>query len=97
MLFEWDEAKSQRTLRERGFGFERAARIFLGLTLEKQDTRRDYGEVRMQATGQVGDDVLFVVYTDRSNVRHIISARLANRKDRKSWHSFVEQWTASGG
>ena len=41
MLFEWDEAKSQRTLRERGFGFERAARIFLGLTLEKQDTRRD--------------------------------------------------------
>jgi hypothetical protein len=27
---------------------------------------RDYGEVRMQAIGQVGEDVLFVVYTDRN-------------------------------
>ena len=97
MLFEWDEAKSQRTLNERGLAFGRAARIFSGLTLEKQDNRRDYGEVRMQAIGQVGEDVLFVVYTDRSNVRHIISARLASRKERKSWHSFVEQWKASGG
>jgi uncharacterized DUF497 family protein len=97
MLFEWDEAKSQRTLRERGFSFDHAARIFLDLTLEKQDTRRNYGEVRMQAIGQVDEDVLFVVYTDRSNVRHIISARLASRKERRSWHSFVEQWTASGG
>jgi len=56
MLFEWDEAKSRRNLIERGLGFDYAARIFLGPTLEKQDTRRDYGEIRMQAIGQVGDD-----------------------------------------
>jgi uncharacterized DUF497 family protein len=97
MLFEWDEAKSRRTLSERGFGFDYAARIFLGPTLEKQDDRRDYGEVRMQAIGQVGDDILFVVYTDRSSARHIISARLAGRKERRSWHSFAEQWKASDG
>ncbi len=97
MLFEWDEANSRRTLSERGFGFDYAARIFFGPTLEKQDTRRDYGEARMQAVGQVGDDVLFVVYTDRGNARHVISARLASRKERKSWQSFVEQWKTSGG
>jgi hypothetical protein len=96
MLFEWDEAKSRRTLSERGFGFDYAARIFLGPILEKQDARRDYGEVRMRAIGQVGDDVPFVVYTDRSNARHIISARLASRKERKSWQSFAEQWKTSG-
>ena len=95
MLFEWDEAKSRRNLNER-VGFDYAARIFLNPTLEKQDDRRDYGEVRMQAIGQVGEDVLFVVYTDR-NARHIISARLASRKERKSWHSFAEQWRTSGG
>ena len=39
MLFELDEAKSRRTLEERGFGFEYAARIFLGPTLERQDNR----------------------------------------------------------
>lgn len=96
MLFAWDELKSRRTMQERGFGFEYAARIFLGPTLESQDDRRDYGEVRVQAIGQVGEDVLFVVYTDRGNTRHLISARLANRKERKSWRSFVEQWKASG-
>ncbi len=95
MLFEWDEAKSRRTLNERGFGFDYAARIFLGPTLEQQDRRQDYGEVRMQAIGETGGDVLFVVYTDRGEVRHIISARLASRKERKLWHSFVEQWKVS--
>jgi uncharacterized DUF497 family protein len=95
MLFEWDEAKSRRTLNERGFGFEYAARIFLGPTLERQDDRREYGEVRTQAIGRVGDDILFVVYTDRDDVRHIISARLANRKERRLWRSFAEQWKVS--
>jgi uncharacterized DUF497 family protein len=97
MLFEWDEAKSQRALSERGFGFDYAARIFLGPTLEKEDIRRNYGEVQMQAIGQVGRDILFVVYTDRGNTRHLISARLASRKERRSWHSFIEQWKVSGG
>src|SRR5271170_6621880 len=80
MLFEWDEAKSRHTLNERGFGFEYATRIFLGPTLERQDDRRDYGEVRIHAIGRVGDDILFVVYTDRGDARHLISARLANTK-----------------
>jgi putative transcriptional regulator len=67
MLFKWDDAKSQRTLEERGFSFEYAARIFLGPTLEREDDRREYGEVRVQAIGQVADDILFVVYTDRGD------------------------------
>jgi uncharacterized DUF497 family protein len=96
MLFEWDEAKSERTLRERGFGFDYAARIFADLTLERRDERRDYGEVRMEAIGRVGDDILFVVYTDRADVRRIISAPRANRKERKLWHSFAAHWNKSG-
>jgi len=97
MLFEWDEAKSRRTFNERGFGFEYAARIFLGPTLERQDNRREYGEVRIQAIGQVDADILFVVYTDRRDVRHVISARLANRKERRLWQAFATQWKASAG
>jgi uncharacterized protein len=97
MLFEWDEAKSQQTFRDRGFGFDYAAAIFGGLTLEKQDDRRAYGEIRMQAIGRVSNDILFVVYTDRGDVRHIISARRANRKERAQWHSFAERWLKSSG
>ena len=95
MLFEWDEAKSRRNLNERGFGFEYAARIFSGSTLEKPDNRREYGEVRIQAIGRVIDDILFVVYTDRGDARHIISARLASRKECRLWQSFAEQWKTS--
>jgi uncharacterized DUF497 family protein len=95
MLFEWDEAKSQRNLNERGFGFEYAARIFSGSTLEKPHNRCEYGEVRIQAIGRVIDDIVFVVYTDRGDARHIISARLASRKERRLWQSFAEQWKTS--
>jgi uncharacterized protein len=78
--------KSRHNLSERGFGFDYASRISLGSTLEKQDDRRDYGEIPMQAIGQVGGDVLFVVYTDRGNARHIISARLHKRRTRDCVH-----------
>ena len=66
--------------------------FFGDLTLEKRDDRRDYGEIRMQAIGRVDDDILFVVYTDRGDVRHIISARRANKKERTQWHLFAERW-----
>jgi uncharacterized protein len=95
MLFEWDDAKSQRNLLERGFGFDHAAAIFLGLTLEVQDNRRDYGEVRVQAIGRAGDDILSVIYSDRGEIRRIISARLTDRKERKLWQSFIEHWNKS--
>jgi uncharacterized protein len=97
MLFEWDEAKSRRTFRQRGFGFDYAAGIFGDLTLEKRDDRPEYGEIRMQAIGRIGNDILFVVYTDRGEVRCIISARRANRKERRLWHSFAERWIKSSG
>ncbi len=86
MIFEWDEAKSEANLQERGFGFEFAALIFEGPTLEQVDTRQDYGEVRVQAIGEADGLVLFVVYTDRGETRRIISARLASSKERMQWH-----------
>lgn len=87
MQFEWDSAKHKKTLRERGFGFDRAILIFAGPVLERQDDRRTYGERRIQAIGQVEEDVLLVVYTQRGEVRRIISARLASRKERQAWQS----------
>lgn len=46
------------------------------------DDRADYGERRIWAIGRADDDVLFVVYTWRDGVRRIISARMANRRER---------------
>lgn len=89
MDFEWDQAKSDTNLRERGFGFDFAALVFAGPVLEFLDDRKDYREVRVQAIGAVDDIILSVIYTDRGPVRRIISARIANRGERRLWQLFA--------
>jgi uncharacterized DUF497 family protein len=85
--FGWDPAKSERTRRERGFGFDYAARIFAGPTVEVVDRRRDYGEARIRAIGEIDGRVYVVVYTDRPSLRWIISAWKASGKDVRTWLS----------
>jgi len=87
MLFDWDPAKHERNWQQRGFGFDFAALIFGGQTLEWPDDRQDYGETRVRTIGEADGVVLHVVYTDRDTVRRIISARLANRKERRRWQA----------
>ena len=82
-MFEWDEVKSEANFQVRGFEFAYASLVFDGPILELDDERTDYGERRIQAIGQIDDNILFVVYTWRDEVRRIISARLANRKERE--------------
>lgn len=43
----------------------------------------------MVALGEAEGIVLAVTYTDRGDVRRIISARLASRKERALWQSFA--------
>lgn len=85
-MFEWDAAKSETTLRLRGFDFAYASRIFESPTLEFADERRAYGERRVAAIGSVGPNTLFVIYTWRGEIRRIISARLASRKERNAYN-----------
>jgi uncharacterized DUF497 family protein len=49
--------------------------------------RADYGETRIKAIGQVGADILVVIYTRRGAAIRIISARRANSKERAQWQS----------
>lgn len=90
MEFEWDPAKSEANLRDRGFDFEFATLVFSGPTLEKEDRRRDYGERRVIAVGLAQGIALTVVYTDRTHetgktTRRIISARRSKRRERKAY------------
>lgn len=89
MDFEWDQGKSDKNLRERGVGFDFAALIFDGPVIERTDSRKNYGEVRIQGIGVAEGIILTVIYTDRGEVRRIISARPASKKERNAWQSFV--------
>lgn len=90
LVFEWSEAKSLKNKEERGFGFDFASLIFEADVLDWVDDRKDYGEKRMVALGEVDGVILVVAYTDRPGARRIISARPANRKEREKWRSYVE-------
>jgi uncharacterized DUF497 family protein len=88
--FSWDARKSNRNLRERGFDFEFATQVFDGPTLERADSRHDYGERRVIALGMAQDIALTVVYTDRADKggeinRRIISARKSSRREREAY------------
>jgi uncharacterized protein len=85
--FEWDPVKSAATEQRRGIDFARAAEIFIGRIVVWVDDRRPYGEARFRVVGVSAGELLHVVYTSRSDVIRIISARRANRKERAQWLS----------
>lgn len=91
MEFEWDEAKSRRNIALRSLSIELAARLFDGQTMEVIDDRRDYGELRRRATGEVDGRILVCVYTDRGATRRIISLRFANRKERDDYYASLQR------
>lgn len=96
MRFEWDSDKSDANLVDRGFDFAFASLIFEGPTLEKEDRRHGYGELRMLALGVADGLILTVVYTDRTDeagepVRRIISARRSNRRERRAYQEATEE------
>lgn len=47
----------------------------------KEDTRHDYGEVRMIGYALIQTRLHCVVFTDRNNERRIISLRKANKRE----------------
>lgn len=50
-----------------------------------QDDREDYSEVRMIGFAYIGTRLYCVVYTDRGDVRRVISLRKANRREEKRY------------
>ena len=88
MEFGWDPVKDEATRKARGFGFADVIELFDGRTVwEIVDSRFDYGEVRVKALGMVGSGLVTVVYNDRGDLRWIISARVASRRERRAWRA----------
>jgi uncharacterized DUF497 family protein len=89
-MFEWDEAKNRLNIQQHGIGFAMAARIFEGPVLTWQDDRMDYGEIRDVSIGLIdGIVAVLVVHTPRGGKSRIISARKANRSERKRYEEAI--------
>jgi uncharacterized DUF497 family protein len=86
MKFDWDDAKSDRCLQERGFSFADVTPAFRdpGRRIEVDD-RRDYGETRFTLYGHVAGRLFVVTYMMRAGVYRIISAHKANLREMKRY------------
>ena len=66
--------------------FQTAALVFYDENrIEMYDSEHSLEEDRYNTIGMV-EDVLFVVYTERKDRLRIISARLANKKERSMYY-----------
>ncbi|MGP9821224.1 BrnT family toxin [Salinarimonas sp. NSM] len=82
--FEWDDAKASANEAKHGVCFDVAAEVFRDPRRRVSgDDRRDYGEERFTTVGTVGTTCLAVVFTMRGDTVRIISARRANRRERR--------------
>jgi uncharacterized protein len=91
MRFTWDRRKNAINVRRHGVDFVDAKNIFEGPTVERDDDRFDYGEVRVYAIGLVNGVEVTVIYTDRNgDERHLISAWRAEPHERRHFWQHVE-------
>jgi hypothetical protein len=87
--FEWDETKRQSNIEKHGIDFAIAKNIWQGPILTAQAEYR--GELRFKAIGETRDFVIVVVFTWRGKRRRLISARVANRKEREGYYRALER------
>ncbi len=84
---EWDPVKARTNRRKHGVTFEEAATIFNdSLSSTIPDPLHSETEERFIIIGQsIQRRLLIVVHTDREDVIRIISARVANAHERKTY------------
>jgi uncharacterized protein len=85
MRLTFDPAKNARNIVERGLSFERVAELDWETAVSQEDTRKDYGETRIQVLAFLGKRLHAAVVTIRGDALHVISFRRANRKEVK-WY-----------
>lgn len=87
--FDWDLNKEAQNIRKHRIDFTTASLIWEGPAIERVDDRRDYGETRIVATGEISGRLAVVVYTWRGTVRRIISARKANSREKMRYEAAI--------
>ncbi len=81
MRVTFDPVKREKALADRGLDFEDAALVFEGVTVEVEDSRKDYGEVRIICYGTLVGRMVVIGYTPRGAERHVFSMRKANERE----------------
>ena len=86
LIVEWDDNKAALNWKKHKIYFEDAARVFLDDNrIDEFDEEHSDFEERRKVIGMV-ENILFVVYTERSEKLRLISARNATRKEKEDYY-----------
>jgi uncharacterized DUF497 family protein len=88
MRFTFDPAKNDKNVAQRGLSFALAAELDWEAALE--DTRHDYGEMRLRVLAFLHGRLHAVVVTPRKDELRIISFRKANRKEERLYEQYTK-------
>jgi uncharacterized protein len=83
MKIEYDAAKNDTNVRERGLSFDRAAEFEFDSALVQQDSRKDYQELRYVAIGYLESRLHVLCFTGIDGGIRVISFRKANSREVK--------------
>lgn len=91
MRFEWDEEKNATNIRKHNIDFVDVPTIFNGPMVVELDEREEYGEERWIGIGYLRNIVVVVVFVERrQDTVRIISARKANKYERKRYEQLLK-------
>ena len=90
-MYEWDDEKNARNLRDRGLSFEDAEQVFDGPCFTFEDTREDYGEPRFITFGLLQGRLVVIAHTPRGGNVRIISMRKGNNREKKIYEEQLEE------
>lgn len=83
MRFTRDERKRTTNLRDHGFDFADARRVFEGPTATYEDRRFDYQEQRFVTLGLLNGVAVSIVHLESRTRIHVISFRRATRHEQR--------------
>ena len=81
MKIAFDPIKNETNLVKHGMSLADAVHIDWETLWAIQDTRQDYGEIRMIGYALIKTRLYNVIFTDKVNERRIISLRKANKRE----------------
>jgi uncharacterized DUF497 family protein len=81
-MIEFDPDKDARNIAVHGISLGAAETLLAGFTVEWTDERRDYGEARIIAIGEISERAFVCVYTRRGAAFRPISLRPAKKRER---------------
>ena len=90
LAFEWDSGNLNKNLIKHNIAKDEAEQAFVNENLIWNDERHSHEEVRYNLVGLTdADKILFISFTVRKSKVRIISARLADKKERKIYEEKI--------